>query len=133
MQHSDLPVEKQKKLLSQEKSLRQRIFLIPELITGNQLKMQSDPRVDRLFGLVKHARDAFVHCEPGPQPSSKTGRIKEELFHNVPKELVDETVTLTCQLIREIWGLTYGRAGPRWLHSSDPKTLKRDLRLLPVD
>jgi hypothetical protein len=133
MEHPALPPDTMKKLLSQDKSLRQRLISIPELIVGGPCGLQFDtPPLDRLFGEINQARDSFVHCGPGPQRSSKTGRIKEELFHDVSKALVDETVLLTSQVIRHIWRLIFDRDGPRWLRRLTPAMLKRDLQLKPM-
>jgi len=133
LEHPDLPADTTKKLLSQDKSLRQRITFVPELIVGRRcgLELNAAP-LDRLFGEIKQARDSFVHCEPGPQASLKTGKVKEHLFHDVSKELVAETVLLTWKVIRHLWVFVFDREGPRWLPTLVAGTLKRDLQLNPV-
>ena len=132
MEHPDLPVEVQKKLLDQGRSLRQRIISVPETITGEHYVLESHTRsIDRLFGEVKQARDSFVHCEPGPQPSQRSGRVKEDLFHGISTELVDESVFLTATVIRQLWQFVFKVGGPRWLPSLVPASLQRDLHLVP--
>ena len=135
LENPNLPADFQKKLIGHDKSLRQRIIYVPELIKGASCGLTlNTPPLDRLFGSIKHARDSFVHCEPGPQPAERSaGRIKEELFHDVRKELVDETVMLTSQVIRHLWRFLFEREGPRWLSKLKPDALKRDLRLTPVE
>jgi hypothetical protein len=63
---------------------------------------------------IKRQRDSFVHCAPGPD-ANKFGIVKESAFHEIHKENVGEAVTLTCQLIRDIWHLVKKRDGPTWL------------------
>jgi hypothetical protein len=133
MEHPDLPPDTIKKLLGQDKSLRQRITLVPELIAGRRCSLQLNATpLDRLFGEIKQARDSFVHCEPGPQASLKTGKIKEHLFHDVSKQLVAETVLLTTQVICHLWVFVFDREGPRWLPTLVAETLNRDLQLKPA-
>jgi hypothetical protein len=130
MEHPNVPEDHRKKLLDQEKSLRQRIINVPEIIAGRPCGLQlNKPPLDRLFGFIKHSRDSFVHCEPGPHPSPRHGLVKELLFHDVTKDVVDETVALTVQVISFLWRFLYNREGPRWLPVLPPTKSGRNLRL----
>lgn len=66
------------------------------------------------MGPLKDRRDAFVHCEPGPEPSER-GHVKETLFHDAGVAIVDETVDATIDVIRRVWHAVHERRGPRWL------------------
>jgi hypothetical protein len=66
------------------------------------------------MGPLKARRDAFVHCEPGPAPSER-GYVKEELFHDVGPQIVENTIDITIEVIRRIWLAVHQRPGPRWL------------------
>ncbi len=115
LENSEVPAEIVKKLTDQTKSLKQRIVLVPELITGVRCGLDpNSPPLSRLF-VIKLSRDSFVHCEPGQQVSPKTGLVKETLFHDVSKALVDETVSLTSSVICHIWRAVFVVDGPRWL------------------
>jgi hypothetical protein len=133
MENSDLPGDVQRKLADQGKTLRHRIMSVAEVIAGRRcdLKPNALP-LDRLFGAIKQARDSFVHCEPGPQPSRRSGKVKEDLFHDISKELVAETVVLTSQVIRQFWQFIFKVDGPRWLPTLAPGALRRDPQLAPT-
>jgi hypothetical protein len=105
---------------------------VPQLITGSDCGLDvNKPPMSVLFGSIKARRDAFVHCEPGPQPSDR-GHIKEVLFHQVPGELVEETVDLTFQIIRHLWKHVHNTDGPRWLCDVRESRVRRmNLRLSP--
>lgn len=111
-----LPESEVKKLLDSDSELLSRMIGIPRRITGQQpLGLNRDkPPLKRLFKTFKKHRDAFVHCEPGPQESSR-GYVKEEAFHDVTRENVDEAIELTEEVIRLIWKHVHRMDGPRWL------------------
>lgn len=104
-----------KRLTENREPLKKRIRQIPALIVGRDCPISVDAYpMGPLFNDVKSRRDAFVHCEPGPQQSSH-GYVKESVFHDVSPELVTLAVKATHELIREVWGFVYAEEGPRWL------------------
>lgn len=136
MRHVDLDDRTKRGLLNTQEPLRKRILSIPRAIAGPafSLNINKAPFAD-LFGPIKYHRDAFVHCEPGPQQSDR-GVIKEALFHGVSSTLVKHAVVLTIQSIRQIWNSTNPRPGPTWLHDLDesgrfPRTnLRLDIKMI---
>lgn len=108
------------KALSDEGApLRTRFFRFPGLITGriDVIDPNKQP-MKELFGDCKDQRDAFVHCQPGPDPS-KRGVIKEEQFHDITVDGVRKTVGLTCEAICLVWREIHGKDRPTWLPSLD--------------
>ena len=121
------------KLLDNSKPLRNRVLSIPLLISGKDCGLnQHRPPLSTLFGGVKQRRDAFVHCEPGPQSSSH-GYVKEAAFHDVSPAVVEAAVQSTEQLIRQIWQGVFEQDGPCWLlHLAEPEAARTGFRLRPV-
>jgi hypothetical protein len=102
-------------LVDNRASLRKRVLTVPRLITGRPLPF--DQKLDpfaTLFDDIKVRRDAFVHCEPGPQ-LARQGHVKEVLFHDVSPPMVRKTVECTDRLIRMLWAFVHEAEGPRWL------------------
>jgi hypothetical protein len=103
------------KLLDNAGPLRRRVILVARTLSGGHLELDArNSDFSVLFDQIKPRRDAFVHCEPGPQRDAR-GAVKEQLFHEVSKDLVDDAVARTESLIRQIWKATMSIAGPRWL------------------
>lgn len=103
------------KLKDERLTLRKRLVLFPNLITGNpHLVDDSKPPFHELLGECKRRRDSFVHCEPGSQPT-KWGYVKEENFHDVNKKVVKKTIRLTLETICFIWKNIHKKEKPSWL------------------
>ena len=121
-----------KKLTDHMKPLKNRLVSIPNIVSGESCGLDvNKPPISILFGEIKERRDAFVHCDPGPQKSPR-GYIKEERFHDVSKEVVETTVDLTFDIIKHIWKFLHGNERPRWLPERNSKgrfSEKVDLRL----
>src|SRR5690606_29134879 len=103
MEHPNLDEGLKKRLLDNSESLQKRVVKIPKLIgdTSSGLDV-SKPPMSELFGPIKRRRDAFVHCEPGPQ-ESKRGYVKETAFHDATWDAVQQSVTLTLEIIERVW------------------------------
>lgn len=115
MEHPNIDQATRKNLLDTQASLRKRILGVPRAITSNPVDLDINKApLSQVMGPLKARRDAFVHCEPGPEPSER-GHVKEVLFHDVGPEVVDETVDATMIVIRRIWFAVHQRSGPRWL------------------
>lgn len=85
MTHPELSTAESADLIKNQGPVDQRLLRILEVITGGStcgLNASSPPLRD-LFGRIKQKRNAFVHCEPGPQ-LTKSGYAKEAVFHDVP-------------------------------------------------
>ncbi|HEV7570232.1 MAG TPA: hypothetical protein VGQ21_01935 [Thermoanaerobaculia bacterium] len=120
MEHPEFDEAKRKSLLDTHGPLRKRILGVPRAITANPLDLDiNKPPLSQLMGPIKVRRDAFVHCEPGPEPSER-GHVKEILFHDVGPEVVDEAVDATTTVIRRIWFAVHQTNGPRWLPERQP-------------
>jgi hypothetical protein len=103
------------KLLDNKSPLKKRLLSVPKMITGSECGLREDrPPISIVFGPIKRRRDAFVHCEPGPEPSLR-GYVKEAAFHDVAAEVVEEAVEATCLIIKTVWRSVYNVEGPRWL------------------
>ena len=119
MEHPDLDASQAKKLLANQGPLRERLLFVARFVTGDNSVMGSDsPPFSDLFGDIQRRRNAFVHCEPGPQQSSK-GYIKEAAFHDVSWPIVKECVASTLETIRRIWRPLTGKDQPSWLPVPD--------------
>lgn len=111
----ELPPAIQTRLTDNREPLKKRIRTVPSLIAGRESPLRPDSYpLDPLFNDIKRRRDAFVHCEPGPQDSTR-GYVKEAVFHDIPLELVPLAVGATHEAIRQTWLFLYGVEGPRWL------------------
>jgi hypothetical protein len=134
MTHPDVSTDLRKKLEDTHKPLRSRLKAIASLTAGKDSSLdESKPPLAVVFDPVKSHRDTFVHCEPGPQLSER-GYRKEGLFHDVPKELVENAVRNTFEIIRITWKDVYGREGPRWLPEwSVGRFGNANLRLCPEE
>jgi hypothetical protein len=130
LEDKTIAAEQAKKLLDNAKPLRWRVFNVPLLITGRQPPIQDNTEpMATLFGRLKTQRDAFVHCEPGPQPSSR-GHVKEKLFHDITPAVVNASVRYTSDLVRLLWHHVHGRSGPHWMPDmSMPQLTSGDLCL----
>jgi hypothetical protein len=99
-----------KALLNNSKALRWRVMHVPQLITGKEPPLRDDEEpMSVLFGRLKQQRDAFVHCEPGPQASSRghvaTGRDGYPIF---PSKRADPTTCVwRCQRQRRTMAETH--------------------------
>ena len=134
MTSDSLSAEERDKLLDGGRPLKQRLLSVPRLITGREpsLDVNKAP-MSRLFGEIKERRDSFVHCEPGEEAGHR-GYVKEERFHDVAPQVIDDAVALTTQVIEAIWKDVTGREdGPRWLPdlAADKQTKAADLVLAP--
>jgi hypothetical protein len=119
MRHSTLDEQGAKRLLNNQEPLRKRVIAIPKAIVGESTSLDiNKPPFSELFGEIKHHRDAFVHCEPGPLLSER-GLPKEALFHDVSFEFAQRSVRSTIEVIRLIWRAVHDRSGPLWLHDLD--------------
>jgi hypothetical protein len=112
----------------------ERLLKILQILTGGGTcgLAPSDPPLKDLFGRIKHQRNAFVHCEPGPQPT-KAGYVKEAIFHDVPWKAAKEAVDLTLATIKQVWNHLHGRDKPTWLTEPGPdgKFPRTTLRVEP--
>lgn len=118
-EQSDLVDTVKDKLNDKRSSLRKRLIVVTSLITANRCLLdESKPPLEPLFHECKQRRDAFVHCEPGPNPT-QWGYIKEERFHDVSLPIVQRTVDLTWQTISLVWKAVHGREKPSWLRPRD--------------
>lgn len=98
-----------------DKPLRTRLLSVVRATAAGRCSLDVNmPPMSILFGQIKNRRDAFVHCDPGPQ-SSRKGFVKEEAFHDVTPAVVTEAVRLTFEVIRTAWMDVYQRQGPLWL------------------
>ncbi|MFC1830502.1 hypothetical protein ACFL0S_00585 [Thermodesulfobacteriota bacterium] len=115
MEHSELDEDIRKKLTDNRKPLKNRLVSIPLLITGFSPGLDvNKPPLSELFGPIKQRRDAFVHCEPGPQTAPQ-GYVKERMFHDLSQETVDQCVGYTFEIIAIIWSSVNGNEKPKWL------------------
>lgn len=104
-----------RQLEDMQKPLRTRLPAVVRLVSGRACSLDVNlPPMSVLFGPIKEHRDAFVHCEPGPQLSAK-GYSKETAFHNVSPSVVVEAVRNTFDVIRTAWRDAHQQDGPRWL------------------
>jgi hypothetical protein len=135
MTHPDLDPKIHKKLAGNHGPLLDRLLLIPELIASKPLPFSSGkPPISVLFGEIKERRDAFVHCEPGPQ-EARAGFVKEQRFHDVGPDSVDQAVQLTLEVVETIWRHVHGRTdGPTWLRSLGKRAeYRRGLLIAPAE
>jgi hypothetical protein len=110
-----LSADEKHKLFDNRTSLKKRLISFPKMIAGPEAILHDDRLpMSRLFGPIKRRRDAFVHCEPGPQSSSH-GYVKEAAFHDVGPEIVEEAVADTSLIIKTVWKSIHKVDGPRWL------------------
>ena len=112
-------------------SLRRRIVRVPGIMRPDKPPLDSNqPPFSILFDDVKVRRDAFVHCEPGPEQSER-GYVKEELFHGACAPEVEKAVDATCDAIRMVWQYVYDRSRPRWMRErmQDRRFSRDNLRL----
>lgn len=124
-----------KNKLEENLTLRKRLILFPELITGkHRLIDDAKPPFNALLGECKRRRDSFVHCEPGSKPT-KWGYVKEENFHDVDKKAVLKTVKLTTEAICFIWKHIHAAEKPSWLPTleKDGRFNKIEVSLQPVE
>ena len=131
MTHKDLSTEERDKLLDGARPLKLRLLSVPRLITGREptLDVNKAP-MSRLFGEIKERRDSFVHCEPGEEAGHR-GYVKEERFHDVAPQVIDDAVALTTQVIKVIWKDVTGRdGGPRWLPELTADKLEKSVDLV---
>jgi hypothetical protein len=121
------------KLLDTREPLRKRIRHVPMLITKREYPVAPDDYpLGLLFNDIKRRRDAFVHCEPGPEESGR-GYVKEAVFHDISPTVVASAVKATHELIRQTWKFVHEQDGPRWLPPFEPSGRfgKQNLELRP--
>jgi hypothetical protein len=96
MRNADLDANSRKRLLDPHGPLLDRLLTVPQIVTGHPVNMAKDTLpLSKLFGEIKQRRDAFMHCEPGEQ-ESRPGFVKQNRFHDVSAEVVDDAVALTA-------------------------------------
>ena len=135
MTHPGVSERERKVLANNHRPLLERILLVPEIIKGELPRLRSNTLpLSKLFGEIKQRRDAFVHCEPGDQ-ESRPGFIKQERFHDVSADAVDDAVRLTAQVVRLIWQHVHDvEKGPVWLRGlGDRSAYQRGLRVEPCE
>jgi hypothetical protein len=118
MTHPTLTARDRKILINNHGPLLERLFDVPTLIVGNPppLHKESLP-LCRLFGEIKQRRDAFMHCEPGDQ-ETRAGFVKQDRFHDVTPDVVDDAVHLTVEVVHVLWRHVHGVVkGPAWLRN----------------
>jgi hypothetical protein len=131
MTHKSLDEQTRKRLLDNTKPLKSRLLNIPLWVSGRHPGLSGDePPLSVVFGTVKQRRDAFVHCEPGPEQSSR-GYVKEEAFHDVSSNVVEDAVAGTLGIIRHTWSHLYGTDGPKWLFDLSSLEAQAGLHLVP--
>jgi hypothetical protein len=122
-----------KRLLDPHGGLIQRLLTVPTIITGRPppLSVDSLP-ISKLFGEIKQRRDAFMHCEPGGQ-ESRQGFVKQDRFHDVSSDVVDDAVKLTVETVRILWRHVHDtEEGPLWLRKlGDRSAYRRGLKIVP--
>lgn len=115
MTRTSLSPEVKKVLNDTQKGLSERVQRVPEVVTGRPIDLgREDGPHSYLFKVTKKHRDAFVHCEPGPQESQR-GYVKEVRFNAISPTLVLNTVNSTEAIVRALWGHVYDGSEPRWL------------------
>lgn len=116
MTHPDLAEDAQTKLLSTRGALSKRVVAVPRFLLGREPRFNAQhPLFKHVFDDLKPFRDAFVHCEPGADVSAH-GYVKEQYFHAVPPELVDDVVQSVHDAIHVIWQDLHGADGPHWVN-----------------
>ena len=121
------------KLLDNSGPLRRRLIQVTRTLSSGRLELDArNGDFTLLFDDIKRRRDAFVHCEPGRESDAR-GTVKEQLFNDVSKALVDEAVARTESLIRTIWAATTNSDGPRWLPSLTPNVRAHGFKLTRAD
>ncbi len=113
--------EDRKTLLDNKGSLEKRMQKVLRVIKSDAkpLNLSKPPMSNMLSGWIKQHRDAYVHCEPGPEPSRTAGHVKEPMFHRAEKQVVAEAISALLQIIRTTWKYLHGNEGPRWLPEPD--------------
>jgi hypothetical protein len=107
--------ETRRLLEDMDKPLRTRLLAVVRATSGGRCSLDVNvPPMSVLFGEIKKRRDAFVHCDPGPQ-ISRRGYVKEQAFHDVAPAVVTEAVRLTFEVVRTAWRDVHQRTGPLWL------------------
>jgi hypothetical protein len=132
MRHPKLGARERKRLLNSHGPLLERLLTVPEVITGRPTNLRlEEPPLSELFGVIKQRRDAFVHCEPG-QEESRSGFVKQERFHEVTAENVDDAVRLTVEVVRTLWRHVHAaQSGPVWLGAlGDRASYRRGLKIV---
>jgi hypothetical protein len=133
MTHPTLTARDRKILINNHGPLLERLFDVPTLIAGNAppLHKESLP-LSKLFGEIKQRRDAFMHCEPGDQ-EARAGFVKQDRFHDVTPDVVDDAVKLTVEVIQVLWQHVHGvDKGPAWLRNLGNRSSYRPgLRVIP--
>jgi hypothetical protein len=134
MTHPQVDTGVQKKLEGTYKPLGSRLIALSSLISGKTSSLDiNKPPLAVMFGPIKSHRDAFVHCEPGPQ-SSERGYRKEAVFHDVGRGVVEDALRSTFEIIKTIWADVYGHDKPRWLPEwSGGRFGNPNLRLCPEE
>lgn len=114
-----------------QEPLKKRLLKVVRTVSGGSCSLEiNKPPMSVLFGPIKERRDAFVHCEPGPQLSAR-GYSKEAAFHDVSPAIVNDAVSLTFEVIRIAWKDVHKRNGPRWLPNWDGERFgKKNIRLI---
>jgi hypothetical protein len=119
MENPDASESTKKKLQDKSLPLRKRLIEYPALIAGRDgLIDGSQPPFKPLMDECKRRRDSFVHCEPGPKPTS-WGYVKEQEFHDANLKNASQTVDFTLATISHIWKAIHGQEKPTWLPSRD--------------
>jgi hypothetical protein len=132
MTHKSMEDEDRKRLLDNTKPLKSRLLNVPLWISGRHSGLSADkPPLSVVFGSVKQRRDAFVHCEPGPEQSSR-GYVKEEAFHDVSPKILEDALTGTLEIIRQTWSHLNATDKPRWLFDVSSLEAEAGLHLVPA-
>lgn len=109
-----------KALSDDSKPLRKRLATCVSILTNAPWPPdESTEPMHTLFAQLKPRRDAMVHCSPGPAPA-KHGYVKEVLFHDATRDVVDRTVDATLETISLAWQAVHGRERPSWLPTRGP-------------
>jgi len=135
MTHRELSAAHRKILLNNHGPLLERLLIVPEVISGYPSSLHRDSLpLSQLFGEIKQRRDAFMHCEPGEQ-ESRGGFVKQERFHSVSAQTVDDAVRLTVQVTQTLWRHVHKTTiGPYWLRQLGNKAVyRRGLRIIPIE
>lgn len=119
------------RLRNTQPSLRKRLVDIPRMLRTDKPPLDGNqPPFAILFDDIKVRRDSYVHCEPGPERSTR-GYVKEDLLHDVAAPVVEKAVDATCDVIRIVWHHVHDAVQPRWLHerAEDGRFARQNLRL----
>jgi hypothetical protein len=133
MTHPALTAQERKVLINNHGPLLERLFDIPMVIVGKPLPLRKESLpLSRLFGEIKQRRDAFMHCEPGDQ-RARAGFVKQDRFHDVTADGVDDAVQLTVEVVQVLWQHVHGvDKGPAWLRNLGNRSSYRPgLRVMP--